>query len=399
VTNRPKIEIIYEETNKISSTSATIKDELTKIIPASMLVTVTSFQKFLNESWTVQHLKPSRIFLFDSLDYFERQMRFPTSYNFVVGSLIDYDQKHIIYVPDITEEIITKNARKNYILGAVTFLMNFDNSSIELATSFYFTPEACNQNQITTINRFSGQTNQWENEDFYPEKYRDLHGCDLNVRFFEGFGNIISKRIFEELAVQMNFKVVRRQETDFSLLLVNNPNVMEVTEMIIPLSTLSLKYQMSAAIYNDAATLVVPPGKPLTDLERMFSAFDDETWIGIGLTFVVACIVISIIKLLPMTVRNFVFGLNIRNPILNLFDIFINGGQNQVPGRNFARFLLMMFVIWSLVFRTCYQSKMFESLNSDTRRPRVKTIEELQEQNFTYIYDKKQLILGEKTLG
>jgi hypothetical protein len=129
-------------------------------------------------------------------------------------------------------------------------------------------------------------------------------------------------------------------------------------------------------------TFAVPPGVPLTDLERMFAAFDDETWVGIGLTFALAVIVIQIVNRMSRIVKDFVFGRNIRSPMLNLLDIFINGGQNRSPGRNFSRFILMLFVIWSLIFRTCYQSKMFENLNSDMRRKQVDSIEELLEKNF-----------------
>lgn len=118
----------------------------------------------------------------------------------------------------------------------------------------------------------------------------------------------------------------------------------------------------------------------------MFAAFDDETWMWICITFAIAIVVILIISLTSNKVKDFVFGLGIRTPLLNLIDIFLNGGQNRVPGRTLARYLLTLFVSWSLIFRTCYQSKTFENLNSDMRHGRVRSIEELKEQNFTLVY-------------
>jgi hypothetical protein len=149
---------------------------------------------------------------------------------------------------------------------------------------------------------------------------------------------------------------------------------------------LASDYVLSSALYTESLTFVIPPGEPYSDLERMFAAFDDETWIGIGATFAVALITIRIISLLSVQVKRFVFGAYISTPTLNLFDIFINGGQDRVPTRNFARYLLTMFTIWSLIFRTCYQSMMFDMLRKDMRHPQVKTIEELKEKNFTLVY-------------
>jgi hypothetical protein len=49
--------------------------------------------------------------------------------------------------------------------------------------------------------------------------------------------------------------------------------------------------------------------------------------------------------------------------------------------------LLIMFVIWTLIIRTCYQSFLYANLQEDMRRPRVKNIDELNEQNFTLLYE------------
>jgi hypothetical protein len=43
----------------------------------------------------------------------------------------------------------------------------------------------------------------------------------------------------------------------------------------------------------------------------------------------------------------------------------------------------MMFVIWSLIIRTCYQSTLYKNLQQDMRKPVIKTFEKLNEKNFT----------------
>jgi hypothetical protein len=72
-----------------------------------------------------------------------------------------------------------------------------------------------------------------------------------------------------------------------------------------------------------------------------------------------------------------------------------------VPKGNFARFVLMMFVIWALIIRTCYQSILYENLQRDIRKPRIQTLDELNELNFTALYtenDKYMTEIAEKRL-
>lgn len=55
------------------------------------------------------------------------------------------------------------------------------------------------------------------------------------------------------------------------------------------------------------------------------------------------------------------------------------GGQFKVPGRNDARLLLLLFVWWSLIIRTCHQSMLYSYLQSDFRKPQVITLDEMVE--------------------
>lgn len=68
---------------------------------------------------------------------------------------------------------------------------------------------------------------------------------------------------------------------------------------------------------------------------------------------------------------------------MNLLDIFLNGGQMKAPWRNFARFLLILFIFWSLIIRTCYQSMLYELLQSDLRKTPIKSIEDIAKKNFS----------------
>jgi hypothetical protein len=79
-----------------------------------------------------------------------------------------------------------------------------------------------------------------------------------------------------------------------------------------------------------------------------------------------------------------VFGTGVRTPCLNLFIAFIGGAQKKLPGRNFARFLLMIFLMYSLVIRTLYQASFYELLRSNKRHEEVQSIDEMIEKDFKF---------------
>lgn len=199
------------------------------------------------------------------------------------------------------------------------------------------------------------------------------------------YTNFIGSQIFDELAKCFNFTLKRKQPNNEFNIYTDIAEFVLNQDMSKPFFKDENFFRMSSAIFFDFMTYVVPPGKPLSDMERMFAAFDDETWVAIGVTFAICFVVIQIINLMSTRVQNFVFGQQIRTPTLNIISIFLTGGQPRTPGRNFARFLLTLFTVWSLIFRTCYQSMMFRNLNSDMRHPRVKTYKELVDKNFTLL--------------
>lgn len=57
----------------------------------------------------------------------------------------------------------------------------------------------------------------------------------------------------------------------------------------------------------------------------------------------------------------------------------------KLPGRNFARFILMVFILFSLVMRTAYQGKQFEFLQKEMKKKNVQTIDELMLRNYTFV--------------
>lgn len=109
--------------------------------------------------------------------------------------------------------------------------------------------------------------------------------------------------------------------------------------------------------------------------------FEIEVWVAIIVTLLTAFLSIRVIGLLSVKVQD---GKNIKTPTLNVASIFLNGGQIKVPLGSFARFLLVLFIIWSLIIRTCYQSILFEHLQADMRKPTYTTVAEFKDAGFSF---------------
>ena len=129
--------------------------------------------------------------------------------------------------------------------------------------------------------------------------------------------------------------------------------------------------------------LLVTPADAYTPYEKLVLPFDLLTWILLVTTFAVTFLTIFIINRLPRTARAFVYGNKITNPAWNVASIFFGISQTKLPSEHFSRFILILFIFFCLIFRTCFQSKSFEFLTSEPRRPPPKSVEDLLERNYT----------------
>jgi hypothetical protein len=128
--------------------------------------------------------------------------------------------------------------------------------------------------------------------------------------------------------------------------------------------------------------LIVPPGVPFTAFEKLFRPFELTVWLLLLLSFVSAAGVVTIVKTHSKSVRHFVFGQDINSPYLNILSVFLGVSMPSLPGRNFARSLLMSFLLFSIVKRTLYQGALFQFIQRDDRNKEIQTIDELVTKDF-----------------
>lgn len=321
----------------------------------------------------------------------------------------------VIVCPDVTiEEIRTLSDSK--ILHKVYFLVQSeDESSAKLLTFDWFTSENCDDKQLVVVNEYLKLTG-WRNGNFEKKKFFDFHGCHIGIgvaqdhpasgiiRLIDSDENEVEGiydyngyyiTMIESIAKNLNYKFTFNPSLsnyfrDDGLYYYKNFSVEFRTLACGTERYLQYPFQLhitNAHVFAENY-LLVPPGELYTDLEKFFLPFDMETWICIIVVFVVAIAVILVIDFLSESVKAEVYGTGVDHPILNLFAHYFGIGQNVLPMKDFARMLLMTFILFSLVIRTAYQSKMFEFLQKEMRKPEVKSIEELIDKNFTiYVHD------------
>lgn len=267
--------------------------------------------------------------------------------------------------------------KEDEILQFEYFLVDEENS-IKLLTFEWFTSTKCNVTQLVQINEFNKTRNLWKNANFKVRKFHTFYGCKVVVSMvpqipafivtltdekklsFSGF----NYEIVKEFAEIMNF-------TLFIDIFKLNSTAYQPYDVLIQLSSSSIVYKflkirpvMSTLPYMTRRDFIaVPPGESFNCYEKLLLPFDTATWALIVLVFFVAFGTTFIVAFMKNPVKFFVFGKNVTMPATNILRIFFGISQVSMPGRNFSRFLAMLFILYCLIIRTAWQSKMFEFMN------------------------------------
>ena len=136
--------------------------------------------------------------------------------------------------------------------------------------------------------------------------------------------------------------------------------------------------------YLEILVFVIPRGRPYTPFHKLLRPFHNFVWICILMVLVACVIVILILSFLPRKFKSFVYGENVTTPFLNVIIAMYGGAQTILPKFNFARSLLMMFLLFCLVLRSLYQGSLFKFLQANDNQPEVASIDEMAENDFKF---------------
>jgi hypothetical protein len=230
------------------------------------------------------------------------------------------------------------------------------NENIKLLTFEWFTPRACNTIQINEINFYDKNKFKWRFQLKIEEKFQNFHKCRfqrLKISYFDD--SIINNIAMDGFSTLGNATLDFQTSENDSL----NRDFFIIGDM---LNTYSDYNHFTSVIFFETYVLVVPPGQLYTNYEKVFLPFDYDTWLCLIATFAGAFLLTSLISLMPQKVRDLLYGTGVYTPSFNIISIFFGMGQVKLPSGNFARIILITFILFCLVIRNAYQGVQFEML-------------------------------------
>ncbi|KAG5668094.1 hypothetical protein PVAND_016049 [Polypedilum vanderplanki] len=144
-------------------------------------------------------------------------------------------------------------------------------------------------------------------------------------------------------------------------------------------------YKMSETLGTTDFYYLVTLNDLYTNYEKLLMPFDFSTWILLTIVLLLTFGVIFISYLCPRKIQKLVFGEGVQNPAYNALGVIFGIGQLRLPHESVNRMILLIFLWFCLIFRTCYQSMLFEFMTSDMRKPLPASINDLKEMNYTIV--------------
>jgi hypothetical protein len=86
---------------------------------------------------------------------------------------------HIIYYPEMIRNGIKTTAGSKY--KNINYIYDLNRTHLCILTFEYFHENDCDKERIKTTNNFIKATRKWnKNDDFFPDKFKNFQGCELN---------------------------------------------------------------------------------------------------------------------------------------------------------------------------------------------------------------------------
>lgn len=304
-------------------------------------------------------------------------------------------------------------------INNINVLYENRNGSIGMFTFFPFANQSCgNETSLKLINTFNVATRTWSTKAFVPEKFRNLNLCSLKlavqgasapsviIQSDKFFGFEVD--IFNEIADEFNsttsfedFKTVGSIYENGTTTTGMLPQVYKRTH-VAAFGTLSLQLERTQFLTETKSflslpiVLVIPPAKIISPFQKLVRPFTILVWSLLLLTFLIGFIIIITLKCSSRRSYDFIVGPGVNYPFTNMMIAFFGGTQSKIPSNNFARYLLMNFLLFCLVIRVLYQGKLFLMLRMELHEKEAATIDDMMEREMIfYTYES----LSKRTVG
>lgn len=278
----------------------------------------------------------------------------------------------------------------NILIGGV--------NNLELLTFYPFSVIKCQTPTVVKMNEFNAKTRRWNNDSFYPNKFKNMHQCvflhsatkpDV-VRKANGELRGPVHEIVDTLASILNFTSKHKLMDAIGQIYSNGSGTQvlkEIYDKRIQITSASIQLERTQILSEsypfliDALMLVIPPGYPLTPLEKLYKTFDKKVWIGIVGVFLIAMLMM---KLLTKFIKD--SHDTSGNSTVSMINAFLGGSieKHNLPSSHFSRFSLSIFLIYALIIRTAYIGILFEYLRFEVKHNEVSNVDEMNEENFKF---------------
>lgn len=280
------------------------------------------------------------------------------------------------------------------------FLVANERDKVSLLTIVRYTPKACNTMQVFEVNRYDKMSNKWQSGAFKVDKSSNFHGCNLlivykkfnalnssplsesdNISDLVHYGHI--EKIIDVTSKVANFNVVFEQTF--------NPEEMAINTACY--DSVPDARTVTFPFLYESHVIVTPLGEEYDCYEKLLLPFYWFVWLLIILTILSAIATVIVLSFTSISTRAFVYGTRITNPLENVTRIIFGLSQEIEPRRNFSRVLTMLFILFCLVMRTAWQGKLFEFMQNDMRKYRVKSYAEMVERDYVILEEPNEAIL------
>lgn len=140
----------------------------------------------------------------------------------------------------------------------------------------------------------------------------------------------------------------------------------------------------SYAYYTSNLVWMIPPGQVISSLEKLLRPFHMSVWVCFLAVLTVSFLSVGCLTFVSKKAANFTFGENVASPNLNIINMVLGGSLNKLPSRNFARTVLMMFMLYCFVIQNSYKGGLFKFMQMTVREKEMETTDEIVARNFKF---------------
>lgn len=293
----------------------------------------------------------------------------------------------------------------------VNLVLEQENGTIQVKTFLPFHENSCHDTKPFLLNEFKNGQFTDEKKKFFPDKVSDFHGCRVRIatsnnsvpyifatKTTNGSYDLSGRDInmLQVLAQGLNFKIDYVFIGDEGYLLENGTAVgpflmllnreadLIAADYWLKVNRLQF-VDFTTSYVNQHIAFVIPPGAAYTALEKFFRPLDIATWIGFFSVVLLGFVVIFVLeRSTNHDLSDFIFGEGVDEPYLNILIAIVGGSQTKLPYGNFARFILMMFLIFCLVIRNVYTGALFDYLQKEAYHKEAQSIDDMISRDYRF---------------